>query len=80
MGKIIPFSVWIIPFPVLKIYFELFGNYEVDVLKEVVLIRGLEVEEIIPIPILKINFELLGGNEKIFVKEVSQSEDWKWEK
>ena len=35
VGEIIPFPVWIIPFPVLKIDFEPFGSYENDVEKEV---------------------------------------------
>ena len=35
MGKIIPFSVWIIPFPVLKINFEQFGTNERYFVKEV---------------------------------------------
>ena len=69
MGKIIPFPVWIILFPVLKINFEFLGRYGEDVVKDF-LIRGLEVSEIIPFPVLKINFKLLGINEKHFVKEV----------
>ena len=81
MGEIIPFPVCIIPIPVLKIYFELFGNYEVDVLKEVVLIRGLEVGEIIPFPVciipfpvFKINFGLLGKNKKQAGAELGQAQ------
>ena len=35
MGEIIPFPVWIIPFPALKINFEFLGIYEEDVEKTV---------------------------------------------
>ena len=35
MGEIIPFHIWIIPFPVLKINFEFLGRYGEDVIKEV---------------------------------------------
>ena len=35
VGEIIPFSVWIIPFPVLKINVQPLGSYENDVEKEV---------------------------------------------
>ena len=35
MGEIISFPVWIIPFPVLKIDFELFGSNEEHFVKEV---------------------------------------------
>ena len=35
MGEIIIFPVWINPFPVLKINFELLGRYEEDFVKEV---------------------------------------------
>ena len=62
--------------PVLKINFEPLGTNEEDFVKEVFLIRGLEMGEIIPFPVwiipfpvLKINFELLGSNEKHFVKK-----------
>ena len=34
VGQIIPFPVWIIPSPVLKISFEPLGSYENDVGKE----------------------------------------------
>ena len=50
MGEIIPFPVLIIPFPVLKIpfpvlkiNFETLGSNEKHFVKEVFLIRGLEV-------------------------------------
>ena len=35
MGEIIPFPVWIIPFPVLKIIFEPLGTNERHFVKEV---------------------------------------------
>ena len=35
MGEIIPFPVWIIPFPVLKINFETIGSIEKCFVKEV---------------------------------------------
>ena len=35
MGEIIPFPVWIVPFPVLKINFENFGTNKKYVVKEV---------------------------------------------
>ena len=34
MGEIIPYPVWIIPFPVLKINFEPLGTYEKHFIKE----------------------------------------------
>ena len=36
MGEIIPFPVWIVPFPVLKINFENFGTNKKYVVKEVI--------------------------------------------
>ena len=35
MGEIIPFPVWVIPFPVLKIIFEPLGTNEKPFVKEV---------------------------------------------
>ena len=35
MGEIIPFPVWIFPFPVLEINFETLGTYEKHYIKEV---------------------------------------------
>ena len=60
MGVIIPFPVWIIPFPVLKTNFGFIGRYGKYVKREVLFITGLEVGVMIPFPILKTNFELLG--------------------
>ena len=60
MGEIIPFPVWIIPIPVLKIYFE--GLKVGEIIPFPVWI--------IPFPVLKIEFELLGSNENFSVKEV----------
>ena len=37
MGKIVPFPVWVIPFPVLKTNFEFLGLYGKNVEKEVFL-------------------------------------------
>ena len=34
VGRMIPFSVWIIPFPVMKINVQPLGSYENDVEKE----------------------------------------------
>ena len=51
MGEIIPFPVWIILFSVLKINFETLGTNEKHFIKEVFLIRDLEVGEIIPFPV-----------------------------
>ena len=77
VGDIIPFSVWIILFPVLKINFEPFGTNERHFCKRGFLIRGLQVGEIIPFPVwiipfplLKMDFENLRTNEKYLVKEV----------
>ena len=35
MGEIIPFPVWLIPYPGLKINFDLLGKYGEDVVKDV---------------------------------------------
>ena len=51
MGEIIPSLVWIIPFPVLKMKFDLLGSNEKDFVKEDLLIRGQEVGEIILFPV-----------------------------
>ena len=88
VGEIIPFPVWTIPFPVLKIDFEFFGTYKKHFGKEFFFIRGPEVGETIsfpvciipfpvwtiPFPVLKINLEPLGTNENHFVVEVFWSE------
>ena len=42
MGKIIPFPVWIIPFPVLKINLELLGSNDKCFVKEVFLSEVLK--------------------------------------
>ena len=55
VAEIIQFPVWMIPFPVLKINFEVLGRYGKDVVKEV-FDRGLEVGEIIPFPVWMIPF------------------------
>ena len=44
MGEMIPFPVWIIPFPVLNISFEPLGSNEKND-------QSLEVGEIIPFPV-----------------------------
>ena len=87
MGKIIPFPVWIIPFTVLKINFELLGSIKKHSVKQGFFIRDLEVGEIIPFPVwiipfpvLKINFENFGTNKKYVVKEDFSAEALKWEK
>ena len=74
MGEIIPFPVWMIQFPVLKINFEPFGSYEKHFVKDF-FDQRFEVGKIIPFPVrirpfpvLKINFEPPGSNEKHFVK------------
>ena len=51
MGEIIPFPVWIIPFPDLKIEFELFESNENFFCKRSFLTRRLEMGEIIPFPV-----------------------------
>ena len=60
MEEIISFPVWIISFPVLKIYFE--GLKVGEIIPFPVWI--------ISFPVLKIEFELLGSNEKHFVRDV----------
>ena len=69
VGEIISFFVWIILFPVLKIYFKPFRTNETFFVKRSFLIRGLKVGEIIlfpvwiiPFPVLKDNFEPLAFN------------------
>ena len=47
MGEMIPFPVWIIPFPVLNISFEPLGSNE----KKKVFDQSLKVGEIIPFPV-----------------------------
>ena len=61
----------------MKINFEPLISNDKYFVKEVFLIRGLEVGEIIPFPVwiipfpvLKTKFETLGTNEKYFIKEV----------
>ena len=56
--KIIPFPVWIIPYPVLKIKFEPLGPNE-NSMKKKFLIRVLEVGEIIPFPVWIISYPVL---------------------
>ena len=72
MGEIIPFPVWIIPFPVLKMHFILLGKKCETSCKRSFLIEGPELGEIIPFPVwmipLPFNYELLGENERHFVK------------
>ena len=51
VGHIISFPVWIIPFPVLKINYEILGENERHFGKVSFLIRGLTVGEIIPFAI-----------------------------
>ena len=77
MGEIIPFSVWIILFPVLKINFQPLGSNKKHLKKRSFFIRGLDVREMIsfpvwmiPFPVLKIDFDPLGSNVKHFVKGV----------
>ena len=43
MGEIIPFPVWMIPFPLLKINFEAGRTNEKHLVKDFFFIRGLQV-------------------------------------
>ena len=54
----IPFPIWINPFPFLKINFEILGENEIHLVKE--------VGEMIIFPVLKIDYKLLGKFARFF--------------
>ena len=54
--EIIPFPVWIIPFPVFKTIFRILGSNDKSFEEFFFLIGGQEVEEIIPFPVWIILF------------------------
>ena len=59
--KIIPFHVWVIPFPCSKINFKPLGSNEKYSEKQV-FIRGQEVGEIIPFPVWIVPFPVSKTN------------------
>ena len=51
IGELIPFRVWIFPFPVFKTSSGLIGKNEKHFVKEVFFIGGQEIGELIPFPV-----------------------------
>ena len=61
MGEMITFPIWINPFHFLKINFELLGENDIHLVKE--------VGEMIIFPVLKIDYKLLGKFARFFLSE-----------